>query len=83
MEEDQGMLMEDSRLDERKEEKPTKSLDAFIAEYVTMHRITSGYRWNTDKENALQEALVSEGMSALVSNVKVKIRKYTGDKGVA
>jgi hypothetical protein len=52
-------------------------------EYVTMHRITSGYRWNTDKENALQEALVSEGIGTLMSNVKVKIRKYTGDKSVA
>jgi hypothetical protein len=52
-------------------------------EYVTMHHITSGYRWNIDKENALQEALVSEGIGTLMSNVKVKIRKYTGDTNVA
>jgi hypothetical protein len=30
------MLEEDSRLEERKDEKPTKSLEEFIAEYVTM-----------------------------------------------
>ncbi len=83
VEEDQGMLEEDSRLEEKKDEKPTKSLEEFVAKYVTMHRITSGYRWNTDKENALQEALVSEGIGTLMSNVKVKIRKYTGDKSVA
>jgi hypothetical protein len=83
VEDDQGMLEEDSRLEEKKDEKPTKSLEEFIAEYVTMHRITSGYRWNTDKENALQEALVCEGIGTLMSNVKVKIRKYTGDKSVA
>ena len=60
-----------------------EELGEFIAEYVTMHRITSGYRWNTDEEHALQEALVSEGIGTLMSNVKVKIRKYTGDKSVA
>ena len=81
--EDEGMMEEGSRLEGNKGEKPTKNLQEFITDYVTMHRITSGYRWNTDKENALQEALVSEGMSDLVSNVKVKIRKYTGDNSVA
>jgi len=81
--EDEGMMEEGSRLEGNKGEKPTKSLEEFITDYVTMHRITSGYRWNTDKENALQEALVSEGMSDLVSNVKVKIRKNTGDNSVA
>jgi hypothetical protein len=81
--EDEGIQEEGSRLEEKKDEKPTKSLEEFIADYVTMHRITSGYRWNTDKENALQEALVSEGIGTLVSDVKVKIRKYTGDKSVA
>jgi hypothetical protein len=37
------------------------------------------YKWNTDKGNALQEALVSEGMIFFVLDVKVKVANYTGD----